>query len=267
LFLAGWVHRDISTGNIIVVEDNECIRGFLSDFEYAKAMSNQSSCSDPKTVCFDVEDRCCLTFYQGTPYFMPLEIHRGERYADPPEEAPPQSFQEIEQDAVNGLLHPRTLPILRYNYNHDQESLMWVALYIVFGRVDLEKAQDICSNMFENSLRPSSYREHFFKGVVALPPGAFHHALSNFPLYFEIIRRHLWYICKQLEPKEEDYHKLFNTLIIAFDKLLAIAKEKSGDVLFVDQSGQANVEVKEPTKKRRTEHTPHRMVLRNRNIR
>jgi len=57
LFLAGWVHRDISTGNIIVVEDNlGNARGFLSDLEYAKKMSTESSSSDPKTVCVDAKD-------------------------------------------------------------------------------------------------------------------------------------------------------------------------------------------------------------------
>ena len=264
------MHRDISTGNIIVVEDNGCICGFLSDFEYAKAMSNQSSSSDPKTVCFDAENRCCLTFDQGTPYFMPLEIHRGERYARPRRKASSQSYQEREENAANALLHPPNLhiTILRYNYNHDHESLMWVALYLVFGRANSEEAQDICSKMFMNSLHPSWYREYFFTGVVVLPPGAFHYALfPGFPACFKMIRNHLWYICKQLEPKEEDYHKLFNTLIPTFDKLLAIANEKSGDVPFVNQSGQANVEVKESTKKQKTEHTPHRMTLRKRNLR
>jgi len=69
LFLAGWVHRDLSTGNIIVVENNGRVQGF----EYAKATSNQSSSSDPKTYCFDVKDRCCLTFDHGTPYFIVAE--------------------------------------------------------------------------------------------------------------------------------------------------------------------------------------------------
>ena len=100
-----------------------------------------------------------------------------------------------------------------------------------------------------------------------LPSGAFHDALSEFLVYFEMIRKHLWDSCKQLEPKEEDYHKLFDTLIFAFDQLLAITNENSGGVRFVDQSGQVNVEVKEPTKKQKTEHTPHGMVLRKRNLR
>jgi len=53
---------------------------FLDDLESAKEMSNENSSSDPKTVCFNVKDRC-LTFDQGTSYFMPSEIHSGVRYA------------------------------------------------------------------------------------------------------------------------------------------------------------------------------------------
>ena len=72
---------------------------------------------------------------------------------------------------MNALLHPPDPHIvtLRYNYNHDHKSLMWVALYIVFGRVDLEEAQETCSKIFANSLHPSWYRKHFFKGNIALP--------------------------------------------------------------------------------------------------
>ena len=131
LFLAKWVHRDISTGNIIVVEDdNGCIRGFLSDLEYARAMSNESSRSDPKTVCFDVKDRFCLIFVQGTPYFMPFEIHAGRRYAEQFVNKPTKSIEEMRQHFANVLLQPRKRPetILRYNYHHNLESLMWVAL-------------------------------------------------------------------------------------------------------------------------------------------
>jgi len=144
---------------------------------------------------------------------------------------------------------------------------MWVAFYIVLGRVDLAGAQKIFPQIFTNSLFPSWYRKHFFKGAVALPPDAFHHALyPKFPIYFEIIRNHFWYICNQFEPKEEDYHKILNTLILAFDGFLAIVDSKPDIVPFVKRSGQANVEVEEPRKMQKTEHDhviPHWMVTRN----
>ena len=55
MFLAGWVHRDISSGNLLYCEIDGKGRGILSDLEYAKeyqAFGDESSV-DPKTVsCF-----------------------------------------------------------------------------------------------------------------------------------------------------------------------------------------------------------------------
>jgi len=269
LFLAGWVHRDISTGNIIVVEDDDGgVRGFLSDLEYAKEMSNESSSSDPKTVCFNVKDRRCLTLDQGAPYFMPLEIHLGKMYANISKNTQDWSRQEEEQDMAyldNILLHrsnpPRT--IVRYKYNHDLESLMWVALYIVFGLVNWEAAQETWPKIFVNSLRPSDPRRDFFTEEESpLQPefiDAFHNQLlPGFPTSFELIRKHLWSVCRKSEPEKKDYHHLFNRLIGPFDRLLRISKEKASIVYFVEQSGQANVEVdtsQNVTTKRKIEDT------------
>ena len=52
MFLAGWIHRDISSGNILWYSDQGRARGLLSDLEYAKRFpSNSTSASaDPKTV-------------------------------------------------------------------------------------------------------------------------------------------------------------------------------------------------------------------------
>lgn len=73
LFLARWVHRDISTGNILIVKDPKYGRsiGKLSDLEYAKyTEDNKPTEGGLKT---------------GTPFFMPLEIHLGRKpIFDPP---------------------------------------------------------------------------------------------------------------------------------------------------------------------------------------
>lgn len=55
MFMAGWVHRDVSSGNVYWLQDrtmpNARGRGLLADLEYAKKfqISAQGS-SDPKTV-------------------------------------------------------------------------------------------------------------------------------------------------------------------------------------------------------------------------
>lgn len=60
------MYKNLSTDNIIIVENNRYVQGFLSNFEYAKVSSNQSLSSDPKTVYFNTKDRCCL-YLKTTP--------------------------------------------------------------------------------------------------------------------------------------------------------------------------------------------------------
>jgi len=55
MFLAGWVHRDISGGNILCYSPNGSEpRGILSDLEYAKHVDDTTYCTDPKTVSVDL---------------------------------------------------------------------------------------------------------------------------------------------------------------------------------------------------------------------
>ena len=51
LYLAGWTHRDVSVGNIIVVQRDGSFHGKLSDLEYAKKFTEMKISADPKTVC------------------------------------------------------------------------------------------------------------------------------------------------------------------------------------------------------------------------
>ena len=59
MFIANWVHRDISTGNIIVMIDGDVVQGKLSDLEYAKEFGSTSGSADSETVCH-VDALCCL---------------------------------------------------------------------------------------------------------------------------------------------------------------------------------------------------------------
>ena len=257
------MHRDISIGNIIIVENNGCIRGLLSDFEYAKAMNNESASPDPKTVRFDIKDRFSLTFDQGTPYFMPFEIHSGEKiipFADT-EVLSDDEFAKV----MSGLLQLPKMPeaILRYTSNHDQESLMWVALWIVYGLVHWEEADSIRPQIFANTHFPTRERENFFKKADPregdLRKGFRPDLGDIYPKYFYMMRRELYAFCLLVEPKEENYHRLFNRLSFAFDQLLAKVAGKPGIVPLIVRSGsedQADVEDERPRE------TGHAMTLR-----
>jgi hypothetical protein len=52
LFFAGWVHRDISSGNLLGIKRDGRTRGILGDLEYAKRFDPDGMTgSDLKTVC------------------------------------------------------------------------------------------------------------------------------------------------------------------------------------------------------------------------
>ncbi|KAJ7221683.1 hypothetical protein GGX14DRAFT_492611 [Mycena pura] len=95
LFLAGFVHRDISPGNLLLYRNERGIVGKLSDFEYAKLFPRpreDEPAGDPKT---------------GTPGFVAVEV------------------------IMHLYLHMRTRPRppLRFNFLHDIESVLWITLY------------------------------------------------------------------------------------------------------------------------------------------
>lgn len=51
LFCAGWVHCDISCGNVLLWRDEHGeLHGKLGDLEYAKRFPSESGSPDPKTV-------------------------------------------------------------------------------------------------------------------------------------------------------------------------------------------------------------------------
>ncbi|EKM75059.1 hypothetical protein AGABI1DRAFT_132597 [Agaricus bisporus var. burnettii JB137-S8] len=70
MYLAGWMHRDVSAGNIIAVKrPGGKLGGKLSDLEFAKHYRDENASSGTKI---------------GTAFFMPLEIHTGIPFRAPP---------------------------------------------------------------------------------------------------------------------------------------------------------------------------------------
>ncbi|KAF9449014.1 hypothetical protein P691DRAFT_703938 [Macrolepiota fuliginosa MF-IS2] len=162
LYLARWVHRDVSTGNIILVEGTDRIRGKLSDLEYAKEFSADTVSGDPKT---------------GTPYFMPLEIHSSSTFYIPP-------FSVLDPASLD----PDSLPVLdlrdqddmqvgptptgeevetlapKFKFQHDLESLWWIILWIFLCRVKFssESAAQLRAMIFQASDTPDVMRRYLF---------------------------------------------------------------------------------------------------------
>ncbi|EAU89870.2 other/FunK1 protein kinase [Coprinopsis cinerea okayama7 len=168
MFCAGWVHRDVSPGNVLAYRESPTSTWTvkLSDLEHAKRFPDPGSIGrDPIT---------------GTPSFIACEVLDGRHFfplmVDPDKLDPPY----------------RPVPVL-HTYQHDLESIWWILLWLattrvnqnlprLFGqtyfqqRVDLQFARARCvifreSLSFEPPIReslPESLQTSFYKRLNTL---------------------------------------------------------------------------------------------------
>ncbi|KAJ3837512.1 hypothetical protein F5878DRAFT_622228 [Lentinula raphanica] len=125
IYLAGWVHRDISGGNVYWFAHAKT--GLLGDFEYAVKRSEERH-HDVRT---------------GTPFFMAAETMRNVYLylPDNNKKAPPKSLldplnpAEEEEDAAPIPVAESEYPF-SYNPLHDLESIWWIIVYVLFFNDD-----------------------------------------------------------------------------------------------------------------------------------
>ncbi|PPR06508.1 hypothetical protein CVT24_002636 [Panaeolus cyanescens] len=112
MFLAGWVHRDVSTGNILALHSSQGWIGKLADLEFAKRFPTTT----PESPDLDI----------GTVYFMPVEIATQTYFTMPAENTNEydDNYAELPPSASSSS------PI-QYNPQHDLESVWWILLYFV----------------------------------------------------------------------------------------------------------------------------------------
>ncbi|KAG9018847.1 hypothetical protein FRB90_008960 [Tulasnella sp. 427] len=166
MFVAGWVHRDISSGNLYARRVGNEVQGILADLEYAKLFEPEppNSSSDPKT---------------GTAYFMAVEIHKQIPFARtrskpsvPPSNVVPVKHEAQPTTHVCGVIH---------NFQHDLESIFWVLLWTMLRRVPLRLPEDSgrhetfmmaakaeISTIFQDNTAPSIQRENLIVSPIAL---------------------------------------------------------------------------------------------------
>ncbi|KAJ3998641.1 hypothetical protein F5050DRAFT_1743799 [Lentinula boryana] len=125
LHLAGWVHRDISGGNVYWFNDGET--GLIGDFEYATRMA----------------DRGGHNVRTGTPFFMAMEtLSNGYLFTSSKRNLDDDLQTEIDFDLVklknDGKIRAAVGPIVPFAYNplHDLESVWWIIVYILFFNED-----------------------------------------------------------------------------------------------------------------------------------
>ncbi|KAJ3718700.1 hypothetical protein C8R42DRAFT_125223, partial [Lentinula raphanica] len=120
--LAGWVHRDISGGNVYWFAGGQT--GLLGDFEYAVSKSEERR-HDVRT---------------GTPFFMAAETLTND-YIYIVDELPPaksEVFPTKRAKTPVSVPVPDPEPELSFSYNplHDLESIWWIIVYVLFFNDD-----------------------------------------------------------------------------------------------------------------------------------
>ncbi|KAG8712745.1 hypothetical protein FRC09_019505 [Ceratobasidium sp. 395] len=109
---AGYVHRDVSSGNIILVPDGDGggRRGVITDLEYTKEVSNQSDFHGVEIGAYE---------FTAIEVALSKYLHR------------PLPFIDLSEPIV-----PRAPPPpFRQNQLHDLESLWWICMWIAFRTV------------------------------------------------------------------------------------------------------------------------------------
>ncbi|KDQ22368.1 hypothetical protein PLEOSDRAFT_1098298 [Pleurotus ostreatus PC15] len=152
MYCAGWVHRDISSGNILAHPSDGAWQAKLSDLEYSRRFS------------FDLERDVGRDPKTGTPYFMPHEILRS-RYLKFPTSTLPDTtfdldtFQDTEDPAAPQM------PLV-YNFQHDLESIWWIFLWTITCRVSHPPSIVFGQGIFKNTMDLSSERSACFEDSI-----------------------------------------------------------------------------------------------------
>ncbi|KAJ3559365.1 hypothetical protein NM688_g393 [Phlebia brevispora] len=144
LHKAGWVHRDVSTGNILL-EENGNAR--LMDFEYATKI--HSGNESPV----------------GTPQFMAVEVQQQEFTFRPTEIRDERTFNFTVYDLVLGNVREEDIPpspphhirpYVKFSYNplHDLESLWWIAVYFIVKKVATRTVENPATSGKESKWDP-----------------------------------------------------------------------------------------------------------------
>jgi len=104
---AGYLHRDGSAGNALLVDRGGERVGVIIDLEYAIIVSDTSPPHDTRT---------------GTPAFLPVEVEA-------------QNYTDLELETAQSLLDKDISPPFRQNGFHDIEPFWWVCLWFLFHMI------------------------------------------------------------------------------------------------------------------------------------
>ncbi|KAF5334126.1 hypothetical protein D9611_014904 [Ephemerocybe angulata] len=148
MFCAGWVHRDISDGNVLAIKVNRKWSVRLSDLEFAKKCSPTLATSSNVTI--------------GTPHFMAYEIKASLLLWVSMTKSDPNDITYWDDDDSD------TIPFkpVVHTFFHDLESLWWLILWLITSRIGCDASKIAARDLFQSSSTHSeSRRKVLIQGI------------------------------------------------------------------------------------------------------
>ncbi|KAF9555707.1 hypothetical protein CPC08DRAFT_752921 [Agrocybe pediades] len=154
---AGWVHRDISCGNILAYKADDRWQAKLSDLEYAKKFppqTNDTENKDPKTNALAKKGK------------GPVELFKEEIYARGAKSRGKNSSGG-QANTVNDSRKPSYTVV--HNPQHDVEYLFWLGLWTATLRVDHDASRQWAHFIFRHTLALTTARKNAFEEDIYNP--------------------------------------------------------------------------------------------------
>lgn len=156
---------------------------------------------------------------------MPIEIHSGEKLHIP---RPPRRGKG---NAPTPGVVPGSFQTPKFVHQHDLESMKWVLLWFLLGRIDYKQANDLCHLIYTNLHCPAPERRKLFQS-----PGnksysdAFHPNLTDaFAAEFqELHAAILDSYLRDGDPTQAEYHVLYNDIWSCFRRVIKLAVAAQG---------------------------------------
>ncbi|KAF5324426.1 hypothetical protein D9611_004050 [Ephemerocybe angulata] len=192
----GWVHRDISDGNILAIEADGKWATKLADLEFAKKLSPNAGSPDPKI---------------GTPYSWHMRYNpRGFSHLIP------INYKEVvHPDWGRGPKASGQLTVsqgeewgtVRHTFLHDIESLWWLILWIITSRIGCEPSRAAAKVIFQATSTSTTTRSNsLFVGLPGDVTSSLHDGVKLIASALEDFRARLYHdYCRNTQEMRLDY--------------------------------------------------------------
>ncbi|KAF5334194.1 hypothetical protein D9611_014506 [Ephemerocybe angulata] len=248
MFCAGWIHRDISTGNLLAVEENG--EGWvlkLADLEYAIPFPPSAR---------EARDNGNI----GTSFFMATELQTNfSQYVKPPQPSDLAELYQLYESGdyrTNAVARKEEVMDIVHNLQHDLESLWWIVFYLGAIKTGRKESIDWCKNweIFQDHFdrNPASYRHRIMINSDAKFPQAlldsFHPDLEEFMDSWSKLQRVLHRVYSTRSPAEvtdKSTYALMCALFVDIFGSLEKTRDKWGPIPITSGGGESKKRARE----------------------